>query len=539
MPRVRLLVRDVAGEREVVIDTLPCTVGRRDGNDLRLPGGEVSREHAELLVEQGRLFIVDRGSRYGTFVNDEPVTRCVVRTGDRIRLGRGGGAELIVRESLDDGASTRSSTGPRHELRQVSALLEGVQALGSGRVLQDVLELVLDASLDVSGAERGFIMLADADGALELRLARGRQRKTLTDATFATSRKIPEEVFRTGETRVVVDLMDAELASAHSGTVALGIRHVVCVPLNYVHYVESADARVEDRRIGVVYLDSRGRGRLASASTLRALETLAGEASVAIENARLYREKLEKVRLESEMRIAADIQRALMPKPCARLAFAEAAATSEPCRSIGGDFFDYHDERPGVFSVALGDVAGKGPPAALLGALVQGMFASLGVSGTPAGIVTGINRALCRRGIEARFVTMALAHLSEDGTLTSCNGGHNPPFVIGRDGVRRLERGGPPVGLLEPVTYEEETVRLEPGDLVVLFSDGVPEAIAADDEEFGEARLLEIVQAGRDLPVELLVQQVTTALHDFTAGAPQSDDVTVMVVRYLGAPAAV
>src|SRR5690606_16797899 len=175
--------------------------------------------------------------------------------------------------------------------------------------------------------------------------------------TFATSRKIPEEVFRTGETRVVVDLMDAELASAHSGTVALGIRHVVCVPLNYVHYVESADARVEDRRIGVVYLDSRERGRLASASTLRALETLAGEASVAIENARLYREKLEKVRLESEMRIAADIQRALMPKPCARLAVAEAAAASEPWRSIRGVYFACLGQRPCVVSCGVRAVA--------------------------------------------------------------------------------------------------------------------------------------------------------------------------------------
>src|SRR5690606_6338504 len=246
--------------------------------------------------------------------NDEPVTEGEIRPGDHIRLGRGGGGELVV-TGTDTTVVTRSATDARDDLRQIAALLEGVRALGSGRVLHDVLALVIDASIDVSGAERGFIMLAGADGTLEFKLARGRDKQTLTDTTFATSRKIPEEVFRVGRTRVVVDLLDSDLAGAHAGTVALGIRHVICVPLNYVHYVESASARAEDRRIGVLYLDSRGRGRLASTSTRTALETLAAEASVAIENARLYREKLEKARMESEMRIAAEIQRALLPRP--------------------------------------------------------------------------------------------------------------------------------------------------------------------------------------------------------------------------------
>src|SRR5690606_20583731 len=172
-----------------------------------------------------------------------------------------------------------------------------------------------------SGAERGFIMLAGTGGALEFKLARGRGKRTLTDGTFATSRKIPEEVFRTGQTLVVVDLLDADVADAHSGTVALGIRHVVCVPLNYVHYVESVDARADDRRIGVLYLDSRERGTLGKRTTQAALEALASEASVAIENARLYREKLEKARLEGEMRVAAEIQQALMPRPLVRFGF--------------------------------------------------------------------------------------------------------------------------------------------------------------------------------------------------------------------------
>ena len=146
-------------------------------------------------------------------------------------------------------------------------------------------------------------------------MARGRGRITLSGGSFATSRKIPEEVFRTGEPRVVADLLDGELANVHMGTVALGIRNVLCVPLRLVRYLDKAEAVDErEQRIGVLYLDSREKGTLLSSSTRAALETLATEAAVAIENARLYRETMEKAKMEQEMRIAAEIQQALLPK---------------------------------------------------------------------------------------------------------------------------------------------------------------------------------------------------------------------------------
>ncbi len=533
MSSPKLVVRDTVGEREVAVDQFPFTIGRRDDNHLRLGGSEISREHAEIARNGTRLVLRDRQSRYGTFVNDEAVTtECELRPGDLIRLGCGGGADLTFVGS-EDQATAR--TAARDDLRQITALLEGVRALGSGRVLQDVLALVLDASLEVSGAERGFIMLGGADATLEFKLARGRGKQTLTDVTASTSRKIPEEVFRTGQTKVVADLTDGGLASAHSGTVALGIRHVVCVPLNYVHYVESADAKTEDRRIGVLYLDSRERGTLSTDSTRKALETLAAEASVAIENARLYRDKIEKGKMEQEMRIAAEIQRALLPKPQVNMGFVEAAAASVPCRSIGGDFYDYLDDPTASFGFTLGDVAGKGPPAALLSALMQGMFAAYAYAlDEPATSAQHFNKALCRRGIESRFVTIMLGSVSTDGRLTYCNGGHNPPFVIGKSGVRRLETGGPVIGLLEFAPFVQETVQLDPGDVVVVFSDGVSEAMSRSGEEFGDDRLLEVSQAGLHGSVQTLVDQIIAAVRVFTIGAPQSDDITVMVLRYLG-----
>src|SRR5215212_7040542 len=180
---------------------------------------------------------------------------------------------------------------------------------------------------------------------------------------------------------------------------------------------------------------------------------------------------MEKARMEQEMRIAAEIQQALLPKMARAGTFFTAAAASIPCRSIGGDFYDYVDLPAGALGFALGDVAGKGPPAALLSAMMQGIFAAQAASSdSPSQTISRVNLALYRRGIESRFVTLMYGVIDPDGKMVYCNAGHNPPLVIGTSGVRRLERGGPIVGLFENATYEEERLTLSPGDWLIVFS---------------------------------------------------------------------
>src|SRR5918992_306990 len=354
MPDARLEVTDALGRRIVPVSKNQFEIGRRETNDLRLAGSEVSRDHAEILIENNKFILHDRNSRYGSYVNGEQVTDRVLAHGDRIRLGRTGGAEMGFLLADSQPQVDRVTTTAIGDLRQIAALLEGLRALGSGRVLDDVLSLVLDSAIEVSGAERGFIMLALESVDLEFKMARGRGHSTLSGGSFATSRKIPEEVFRTGEPRLVADLLDGDLANVHMGTVALGIRNVLCVPLKLVRYVDTAEAAGEERHIGVLYLDSREKGLLMSSSTRTALETFATEAAVAIENARLYRETMEKARLEQEMRIAAEIQQALLPKMARDASYFTAAAASLPCRSIGGDFYDYVDLPDGAVGFVLG-----------------------------------------------------------------------------------------------------------------------------------------------------------------------------------------
>ncbi len=535
MPEARLEVTDSLGRRLVPIGSGVFGIGRREGNELRLSGSEISRDHAEIKSEETGYVVRDRGSRYGTFVNDEQITEHTLAHGDRIRLGGSGGAELVFLSDEDGAATNLPSSTVIGDLRQVSVLLEGLRALGSGRVLDDVLTMVLDSAIEVGAAERGFIMLAGAEGALEFKLARGHGRVTLSGSTFETSRKIPEDVFDTGESRMVADLLDGDLAAVHMGTVALGIRHVLCVPLRLVRYLERADIVHEEKRIGVLYLDSRERGALLANSTRAALETLATEAAVAIENARLYRETLEKARLDQEMRIAAEIQQALLPKTEHVAERFEAAAQTIPCRSIGGDFFEYLDLPDDQFGFALGDVAGKGPPAALLSALLQGFLAAeVGGMAGPATSVARMNQTLLRRAIGNRFVTVFYGVISEDGGLTYCNAGHNPPFLISGDEVRRLETGGSIVGLFEASTFAEESIRLRPGDWIVLFSDGVSEAMNTSEEEFGDDRLLASVLEHQGYAPRELLDELLRAVREFTEGAVQNDDVTALVIHYRG-----
>jgi phosphoserine phosphatase RsbU/P len=527
--RPRLVVHEPGGRRVVSIDRPVIRIGRAADADLQLGGADISREHALLLTDADGYLLRDQ-SRAGTFVNSERISERRLVHGDEIECGRGNAVLMFLTTAPDSG---RGVVLQPADLRPLATLLASLRAMGGERVLDEVLAMVLDAAIDASGADRGFILLGDAAGRLDMQMARAAGQVTLTMSNATISRKIPEQVFASGEATVVADLLEGELAAVHTGTVALGIRHVLCVPLRLVRYVERAGASSSLRSIGVLYLDSRVRGRLLADTARQEIEALAGEAAAAIENARLYEQALEKARIDRELETASRIQRALLPEPRRAGPFFDAVGASIPSRTISGDFFDYQDAPDGRFGVAMGDITGKGPPAALLTALVQGVLAAQAQSGqSPEAVVALLNRVLLARPIESRFVTMFLGGLAPDGQFDYCNAGQTPPLLFSAGTVTRLETGGTLIGAFPEAAFERGVAQLRPGDTLVLYSDGVSEAQDDEGEEFGEAGIRAAVAAAIDRSPQAVLDALFAALRNFTSASGDHDDMTAVVLRY-------
>ncbi len=243
-------------------------------------------------------------------------------------------------------------------------------------------------------------------------------------------------------------------------------------------------------------------------------------------------ERLEKTRQDRELSLASAVQHALCRERHTG-AFFEAVGASLPCRAIGGDFLEYLDLPDGRLGLAVGDVSGKGPAAALVAAMLQGMFSMVALDHpTPSSTLRRLNVALCGRGIDPRFATLVYGTLSADGRFTYSNAGHNPPLLLSTAGVTWLTEGGPMLGAFGDAAFPQAVVPLAPGDTIVAFSDGVTDALAPDGSDFGMERLLATAAAHRtDTPARLLESLLAT-VKEFCGPVPPTDDVTVAVVRY-------
>ena len=419
-------------------------------------------------ASDGRFILKDRASRYGTFINGEQITEHPLAHGDRIRLGR----ERRRRDRVPahrhraEGGQGLDDDGDRRPAADRGAARRTARARHRGACWTTCCRWCSTRRSTSAAPSADSSCSPPRPASSSSRWRAAAAGTTLSGSSFATSRKIPEEVFRTGEPRVVADLLDGELANVHMGTVALGIRNVLCVPLRLVRYLDKAEAAdVErERRIGVLYLDSREKGDADVQLDARGARN-AGHRGRGRDRKRqaLSRDDGEGARWSRRCG-----SRRRSSRRCCRRWPAPARSSPRPprripCRSIGGDFYDYVDLPAGALGFALGDVAGKGPPAALLSAMMQGIFAAQAASSdSPSQTISRVNMALYRRGIESRFVTLMYGAMPPDGRLTYCNAGHNPPLILSRSGsaptVRRLECGGPIVGLFETATFEEETV---------------------------------------------------------------------------------
>jgi serine phosphatase RsbU (regulator of sigma subunit)/DNA-binding response OmpR family regulator len=518
------------------------TIGRSNNNEMVLAKMSVSRSQAEVLAQNGEFILRDLDSKHGTFVNATRIEQAVLQHGDRIRLGGPQGQILTFHrgdllQSLLGGTISGTDSGLSvHGFREMAMLLSTFQALSSIPLLDDLLNLVVDTAIELTGAERGFIMLKEGDDSLTFRCARNAYKQPLDGASFQTSRRVPDEVFRTGRRIVINDLDLSGEFENHSSTRRLGVKSISCVPLRHLPLRDAAalSGITSTETIGVLYVDSASIGGGLSPAQIEAFDSLATEAAMAIYKARLYKESQEKKKLEEELAIAREIQQALLPPPDKILPFVSACSLNLPCREVGGDYFDYFDIENDRLAFALGDVAGKGMSAALLAAMLQGIFCAQTLLNLPLpAMISNVNCSLAKRGTGSRFVTFFMGILDPDGNCTYTNAGHNPPLLVRPDGcLRELTEGGMVLGLFPGAVYEAKTIRLEPGDHLVLFTDGVLEAQNVKGEEFGEQRVRELLQKHAQANTAAILGCLKEALAAFSAMTPQHDDITLMVLGF-------
>jgi sigma-B regulation protein RsbU (phosphoserine phosphatase) len=301
-----------------------------------------------------------------------------------------------------------------------------------------------------------------------------------------------------------------------------------------VHTMMAVPLQAKDRIIGLIYVDSPFVLREFTKDDLNLLTVMASICAIRIENARLALvEEGERI-MKRDLSQAAEIQGRMLPAEAPTVPGTDLAGFNVPCRTVGGDYYDFFPYADGRLGLTLGDVSGKGMPASLM---MMALHARVQVLAEDPGkldeFMTRLNKATCANCPSNRFITFFFCVLdTKTGDLAFANAGHNPPIIVRASGeAEMLEGGGPVLGIIPFAPYKEKHVSLQQGDMLVIYSDGVTEANNLNHDEYDEERFIEVLRENRQKSASDIVSAVTKSLNEFAAGAPQADDITLVVAK--------
>jgi len=424
-------------------------------------------------------------------------------------------------------------------LGKLNLLLEATMLLHSQLPLDAVLEAMLDRAITITSAERGLLLEATPSGSLLHRLARRSGAVGMPTEGFSPTQTALRMAVESQTGVITGDLQQADVAlQGAQSIVAQRLRSVVAIPLYAMPRASTAESIVSIQRgqfLGILYLDSR---RPAAFSKLdrQILDALAVEAASILDNARLVERERQRQRLEQELSIAREIQQALLPRGFRDFPHLAISGVNTPCHAVGGDYFDVFPMSDDRTAFVIADVAGKGIGAALLTTMLQGALTGMTLGADPARVFQHINDFLCQHADVGRYATMFFGMLDLHGNLDYLNAGHPSPLLLRRGVVSEIfTEGSFPVGLIPEAQYVAVRVTLEPGDTLVLFSDGVTEAADLEERMYGVPRLSEALAGQHDAPLDQLQKRVVDSVENFARGASQADDITLLFIRYRAA----
>jgi sigma-B regulation protein RsbU (phosphoserine phosphatase) len=545
IPR-ELVIRDLDGKSTTIaLGHDRITLGRSSANQLAYPDDiGLSRQHLAITGQDGQWTVEDLGSKNGTLLNGARIEKVMpFRPGDRVSAGH------LTIEFYDAGLATQNTVvfvdnaeqfsksattvvasldgvlGPQVDdlnkttvmsgSPQMRALIRAGRELAGHRPLAELFPLIMDLSVEAVMAGRGVLMTLDGDQ-LNVRAARGEG--------FQISTTVRERVLKEKASLLVRDAQLDQALREHMSIVEQNVRSMIAVPL-----------QTNDRVIGLIYVDSPNAIREFTREDLNLLTVMANVAAIRIEHARLNEIEEAERAMAKEMQQAALIQQQLLGS-APKVDGMDIGAKTVASRACGGDYYDFIKYPDGRVAMMVGDVAGKGMPAALLMSSLQArVHVVFEEPDHLAAKMARLNKSTCATCPDNRFITFFTCIADpKTGHVVYTNAGHNPPLLLrAKGGFDTLPGGGMILGILPMAQYQESSITMNPGDILVLFSDGVTEAVDPSDQDFGEERLANIVAELRDRPAAEIVQEVHRAVHAFTQGAPAADDITVVIARRL------
>ena len=542
----------------VHLDREHYRLGRSSANELAFPTDQkLSREHLVFDRTSEGWTVRDTGSRNGTQLNGARLTGTArLAHGDRITAGHLSirydarreftDAKLdeitFVEQELASTTSTMSvdlkcalqaslqqrferldavlEEAPGHrpalESAHLKALVQAGRELAGHAAPEKIFQLILDLSLDAVKASRGVVLTRDREGDLKSRAIRG--------DGLRISTTVRDLVMNEGRSLLIRDARLDQNFGSRPSILAQEIRSILAVPL-----------QTDERVIGLLYLDSQQLVHEFTPEDLNLVTVMANIAAIRLEHARLMEQEQARKMLAIELERAAEIQQRLLPSQAPRIAGFDLAGYNAPCRTVGGDYYDFLPYPDGRLALLIGDVSGKGLGAALLMSNLQARVHILFEQREPVcDQVSRLNRSLAANCPGNCFITLFAGVLDPaTGELVYCNAGHNAPLLLrASGGVDELEASGVPLGITRDAQYQEGSCRLENGDVLLLFSDGVTEACRSNsDKEFGEARLIAAASSKLKDSAEAIIQAINADVLSFTGGAAPADDITLVVAR--------
>ncbi|MBV8819527.1 MAG: SpoIIE family protein phosphatase [Acidobacteriaceae bacterium] len=515
-------------------------LGRSSVNELCYPeDAGLSRQHLS-IERNGKTWTVrDLGSKNGTMINGVRITGPqTAGPNDRITAGHltlefaakqapvlektvvfveppvstTGSASTVVTSLAGILGSDREMEGGAH----MKALIHAGKELAGLRPLDELFSLIMNLSIEAVGASRGVLMTIENKGELVVRAAKG--------DSFRISNTVRDQILNDRNSLLVRDARLDQAFAERMSIVEQQVRSILAVPLQ-------TDTRV----IGLIYLDSPHFVHEFTKDDLNLLTVMANVAAIRIEHARLAEVEQAERLLAKELEQAAVIQRGLLPTIAPVVPGLDLAGYNTPCRTVGGDYYDFLTYEDGRVAILVADVAGKGMPAAMLMSSLQARVQVLFDEPTNlAAVVTRLNKIIHTNCPSNRFITFfAGVFDGRTGDLTYCNAGHNPPLVLRSGGkVEELKSTGMILGILPAAKYGQNVCHLEPGDVIGFFSDGVTEACCPDSEaEFGEERLARILAEFHNCPAQMICDKVQQRLTEWMGPVPPADDVTLVIAK--------